>query len=97
MPTPSLIPSLDHHLGMCKLLMDLGVIPTPCRGRWALYVLSRPLGNRFGAGAYSQCLLQIVMRDLMQLPSESIIVWIFLFILIGVILLGVLAAIFGAR
>ena len=74
----------------------IGMLQFPCGtliSGYLLYLLVSAKGRTVFSSAYKE-----VMQATPHIRYRtSIIVWIFLFILIGVILLGVLAAIFGAR
>ena len=74
----------------------IGMLQFPCGtliSGYLLYLLVSAKGRTVYSSAYKE-----VMQATPHIRYRtSIIVWIFLFILIGVILLGVLAAIFGAR
>ena len=74
----------------------IGMLQFPCGtliSGYLLYLLVSAKGRTVYSSAYKE-----VMQATPHIRYRtSIIVWIFLFILIGVLLLGVLAAIFGAR
>ena len=74
----------------------IGMLQFPCGtliSGYLLYLLVSAKGRTVFSSAYKE-----VMQATPHIRYRtSIIVWIFLFILIGVLLLGVLAAIFGAR
>ena len=78
------------------IISAIGLLGFPCGtiiSGYLLYLLLSAKGEMVFSSAY---------KDVMQATPHiryrtSIIVWIFLFILIGVILLGIIAAIFGAR
>ena len=78
------------------IISAIGLLGFPCGtliSGYLLYLLVSAKGEMVFSSAY---------KDVMQATPHiryrtSIIVWIFLFLLIGVILLGIIAAIFGAR
>ena len=81
---------------LAVVVSAIGLLGFPCGtiiSGYLLYLLLSAKGEMVFSSAYKE-----VMQATPHIRYRtSIIVWIFLFILIGVILLGVLAAIFGAR
>ena len=81
---------------LAVVVSAIGLLGFPCGtiiSGYILYLLLSAKGEMVFSSAYKE-----VMQATPHIRYRtSIIVWIFLFILIGVILLGVLAAIFGAR
>jgi hypothetical protein len=78
------------------IISAIGLLGFPCGtliSGYLLYLLVSAKGEMVFSSAYKE-----VMQATPHIRYRtSIIVWIFLFLLIGVILLGVVAAIFGAR
>jgi hypothetical protein len=78
------------------IISAIGLLGFPCGtiiSGYLLYLLLSAKGEMVFSSAYKE-----VMQATPHIRYRtSIIVWIFLFLLIGVILLGIIAAIFGAR
>ncbi len=78
------------------IISAIGLLGFPCGtliSGYLLYLLVSAKGEMVFSSAYKE-----VMQATPHIRYRtSIIVWIFLFLLIGVILLGIIAAIFGAR
>jgi hypothetical protein len=78
------------------IISAIGLLVFPCGtliSGYLLYLLLSAKGEMVFSSAYKE-----VMQATPHIRYRtSIIVWIFLFLLIGVILLGIIAAIFGAR
>ena len=74
----------------------IGMLQFPCGTLISGYLLYLLVSAK-GRTVYSSASKEVMQATPHIRYRTSIIVWIFLFILIGVLLLGVLAAIFGAR
>jgi hypothetical protein len=79
------------------IVASIGMVIIPCCGTvisgYLLYLLASAKGEMVFSSAYKE----VIQATPHIRYRTSIIVWIFLFLLIGVILLGIIAAIFGAR
>lgn len=78
------------------VVSSIGLLGFPCGtiiSGYLLYLLVSAKGEMVYSSAYKE----VIQATPHIRYRTSIIVWIFLFLLIGVILLGIVAAIFGAR
>jgi hypothetical protein len=78
------------------VVSSIGLLGFPCGTIISGYLLYLLLSSK-GAMVFSSGYKEIIEATPHIRYRTSIIVWIFLFLLIGVILLGIVAAIFGAR
>ena len=78
------------------IVAAIGMLQFPCGTMISGYLLYLLVSSK-GTMVFSSAYKEVIQATPHIRYRTSIIVWIFLFLLIGVILLGIIAAIFGAR